>query len=357
MPRKGYRKSRAKPEESKSIYLYTYQSCETRRVSKLFLPHQLLAKVLFFLSGSKKRVSETVNDPSATAVNHPRRTTIIDVLKELRATTFLQLIQQTQLGEALQGSGPYTVFAPTDDAIDRLPKWAQRKLLSDSELLAQMLVYHITPGKLTSKDMKNELRVPTLFHGKPVTVRLYADRKPTINHVTVTVPDAIASNGVVHVIGDTLFPVPVGTIVDVLENCTSFSRFRNAVIRAGLDEELKNQANPMTLFAPTNDAFDLLPRRIRETLESANSTTSARSLAVKNAQAILLQHVVLGTYFSPALKDGQELTTAAERELLIGVRNDRLREVGLGRVLRSDIPATNGVVHAIDRFLSYDDIC
>lgn len=96
--------------------------------------------------------------------------------KELRATTFLQLIQQTQLGSALQGSGPYTVFAPTDDAIDRLPKWAQRKLLADSETLAQMLVYHITVDKITSKDMKNELRIPTLLHGKPVTIRLYADR-------------------------------------------------------------------------------------------------------------------------------------------------------------------------------------
>lgn len=117
-----------------------------------------------------------VNDPSALSINHPRRTTIIDVLKELRATTFLQLIQQTQLGSALQGSGPYTVFAPTDDAIDRLPKWAQRKLLADSETLAQMLVYHITVDKITSKDMKNELRIPTLLHGKPVTIRLYADR-------------------------------------------------------------------------------------------------------------------------------------------------------------------------------------
>lgn len=85
-----------------------------------------------------------VSDPSASAVNHPRQTTIIDVLKELRATTFLQLIQQTQLGEILKGSGPFTVFAPTDDAIDRLPKWAQRKLLQDAEALAHMLLYHIT---------------------------------------------------------------------------------------------------------------------------------------------------------------------------------------------------------------------
>jgi len=120
-----------------------------------------------------------VSDPSATPVNHPRTNSIIDVLKELRATTFLQLIQQTQLGEALQGSGPYTVFAPTDDAIDKLPKWAQRKLLQDSETLAQMLVYHITVGKITSKDMKNELRVPTLYHGRPVTIRVYADRVST----------------------------------------------------------------------------------------------------------------------------------------------------------------------------------
>ena len=117
-----------------------------------------------------------VLDGSATSVNHPRKTTLIDVLKELRATTFLQLIQQTQLGEALQGSGPYTVFAPTDDAIDRLPKWAQRKLLQDSEVLAHMLLYHITMGKVTSKEMKNELRLPTLYHGKPLTIRLYADK-------------------------------------------------------------------------------------------------------------------------------------------------------------------------------------
>jgi len=65
-------------------------------------------------------------------------------------------------------------------------------------------------------------------------------QKPTINQVTVTVPDAIASNGVVHVIGDTLFPVPVGTIFDVLDNCTSFSKFRDYVVKAGLQEELKN---------------------------------------------------------------------------------------------------------------------
>jgi len=63
-----------------------------------------------------------------------------------------------------------------DDAIDRIPKWAQRKLLADSELLAQMLVYHVSVGKITSKDFKNEMRIPTLLHGKPVAVRLFADK-------------------------------------------------------------------------------------------------------------------------------------------------------------------------------------
>jgi len=223
--------------------------------------------------------------------------------------------------------------------------------------LAHMLLYHITMGKVTSKDMKNELRVPTLYQGRPLTMRVYADRKPTINHVTITVPDGIASNGVVHVIGDTLFPLPVGNIFDVLENCTSFSKFKEYVRRAGLEEEFKSRGNPMTLFAPTNDAFDFLPHRVREILEAPANITSSRSSSRKNAQAMILQHVILGTHFSPAFKDGQEMTTASEREVLIGVRNDRLREVGLSRVLRSDIPATNGVVHAIDRFMAYDDIC
>lgn len=126
-------------------------------------------------------------------------------------------------------------------------------------------------------------------------------QKPTVNHVTITVPDAIASNGVVHVIGDTLFPVPVGNVFDVLDNCTSLTKFRDYVLKAGLDTELKNPSklfcffmidcwliktnnlykfefsfkdNPITLFAPTNDAFDLLPTRVKNILDSTNSPNS-----------------------------------------------------------------------------------
>lgn len=73
-------------------------------------------------------------------------------------------------------------------------------------------------------------------------------QKPTVNHVTITVPDAIASNGVVHVIGDTLFPVPVGNVFDVLDNCTSFSKFRDYISKAGLDAELKNPSNAISEF-------------------------------------------------------------------------------------------------------------
>ena len=72
-------------------------------------------------------------------------------------------------------------------------------------------------------------------------------QKPTINHVSITVPDAIASNGVVHVIGDTLFPVPVGNVFEVLENCTSFSKFRDYVRKAGLEEELKNKGKKYSI--------------------------------------------------------------------------------------------------------------
>lgn len=123
----------------------------------------------------------------------------------------------------------------------------------------------------------------------------------------MTVPDAIASNGVVHVIGDVLFPVPVGNVFDVLDNCTSFSKFKEYIIKAGLQDELKNAgtvlvfmiykvhpqliivihwllllflintllfykiaANPITLFAPTNDAFDFLPSRVKDILENAD---------------------------------------------------------------------------------------
>jgi len=275
----------------------------------------------------------------------------MDLLKDLRASTLVELFEKTNLAEALESSGPYTVFAPTDDAFERLSRTAQRQLEAKPDLLRTMLLTHISPGRIGSRDIADEQRLPTLANGS-LAVRIHADRKPTINQVTITVPDAIATNGYVHIVSDVIFPVPARDVIEILDNCPSFSILREYIRRAGLEEQLKYQVNPVTLFAPTDEAFKLVSDQIQEKLFRKDLTGNLTNLA-----KTILNHVVIGTYYSPSLRDGQQLVTVSEWELEVAVRSNRIREVNIARVIRSDMPAGNGVVHAIDRVLRPDEFC
>jgi uncharacterized surface protein with fasciclin (FAS1) repeats len=119
-------------------------------------------------------------------------------------STLVAAVEAAGLAETLSGDGPFTVFAPTDEAFDALPEGVVDALLlpENQETLASILTYHVVPGEVTS-DMITAGEVATV-QGDPVT--LAVDGGVTVNDATVVTPDVAASNGVIHVIDAVLLP-------------------------------------------------------------------------------------------------------------------------------------------------------
>ena len=121
-------------------------------------------------------------------------------------TTLVTAVKAAGLAETLQGSGPFTVFAPTDAAFARLPKGTVEALLADKEKLAAVLTYHVVAGKVMAGDIvKANGAKPSTVNGQPLDIVL-RNGKVYVNGAPVVTADIVASNGVIHVIDTVLLP-------------------------------------------------------------------------------------------------------------------------------------------------------
>lgn len=134
--------------------------------------------------------------------------TIVDVAGSAGTfETLLTAAQAAGLAETLQSDGPFTVFAPTDDAFAALPDGTVESLLADPEALADILLYHVVAGKVLAADVIG-LDSATTAEGSNVAITV-AGGSVMINESNVTATDIEASNGVIHVIDAVLLP-PAG---------------------------------------------------------------------------------------------------------------------------------------------------
>ncbi len=120
-------------------------------------------------------------------------------------TTLLAAAEAAGLVETLVGEGPFTVFAPTDEAFAALPEGTVEALLepANQEQLQQVLLYHVVPGKVMSTDLSDDMEAETAM-GQAVTIDL--DDGVTVEGATVVSADIEASNGVIHVIDTVILP-------------------------------------------------------------------------------------------------------------------------------------------------------
>jgi len=118
--------------------------------------------------------------------------------------TLVKLVQEADLVDALRGEGPFTVFAPTDEAFAKLPKAQVEALLKDKEALRQVLLYHVVSGKVMSKDVV-KLRSAKTLQGQNITIRVQGNTV-RINDAKVVKADIECSNGVIHVIDKVILP-------------------------------------------------------------------------------------------------------------------------------------------------------
>ena len=118
--------------------------------------------------------------------------------------TLVAAVQAAGLVETLQSSGPFTVFAPTDEAFAKLPEGTVESLLENPEQLKQVLLYHVVPGRVMAADVV-KLDSATTAQGSDVNIML-ADGGVRVNDANVTATDIETSNGVIHVIDTVIIP-------------------------------------------------------------------------------------------------------------------------------------------------------
>lgn len=118
--------------------------------------------------------------------------------------TLATALTEAGLVETLKGKGPFTVFAPTDEAFAKLPKGTLEALLKDKKALKNVLLYHVVSGNVLAKDVVKLSKTKTVG-GQEVAIKV-KDGKVTINSSNVTATDIKASNGVIHVIDAVLIP-------------------------------------------------------------------------------------------------------------------------------------------------------
>jgi uncharacterized surface protein with fasciclin (FAS1) repeats len=132
--------------------------------------------------------------------------TIVEVASDGGFNTLVAAVEAAGLAETLQGEGPFTVFAPTDEAFAKLPEGTVESLLKpeNKDQLVAVLTYHVVAGEVTSDRVVNLSKAVTI-QGGDIAISV-VDGKVRINDATVVNADVEASNGVIHVIDSVLLP-------------------------------------------------------------------------------------------------------------------------------------------------------
>lgn len=254
---------------------------------------------------------------------------------------------EAELVTALQGDGPFTVFAPTNEAfqalLDQL-KISAEDLLAHPQL-SEVLLYHVVSGKVLSTDLSDGM-MPETLQGETLSVDLSMGVK--INESTVTLADLDATNGVIHVIDQVLVPesfvleteAELPSIVDIALGNEDFSMLVSLLQQADLVGVLQGEG-PFTVFAPTNAAFEAL-------LDGLGVTPEAL-MAQPDLSKVLLYHVLSGKVMSTDLQDGMTAATVNGEEITVDL-SDGVK-INDSVVSAADIEASNGVVHVIDSVL------
>jgi uncharacterized surface protein with fasciclin (FAS1) repeats len=266
--------------------------------------------------------------------------TIVDIARSNPDfTTLSAALEQTGLDQSLAGEGPFTVFAPTDAAFDRLPPGMLEEITS--ETLSQILLYHVVAGDVRASDVVAIDSAETLA-GAPVAIR--ADGDVVLNSLTrVTTTDIVADNGVIHVIDSVMMPLDLtfpGTLVEAAAAYPSLDILVGAVGDVSLAGALAgdNEGQGLTLFAPGNAAFESLG-------------IDLSSLTSEQLTDVLLYHVVGGTVAAADVVRLDSAPTLQGGAIAIEVTADGVVLNDQTAVVRTDLFVENGVLHVIDGVL------
>lgn len=299
--------------------------------------------VLVMVTGCKKDDNDSTSDKTITQV------VTDDANFSLLEHALMRAGLTTTLGTA--GAGSYTVFAPDNAAFTAAGLGTEAAIDAlDQTELSFILLYHVLGSEVVSSAIATGDNAATTMLSTDVA---YISKKTNgnvfINGAQVTTADIDCNNGVIHKINKVLMP-PAGDIVDIASGNANLSYLVAAVVRASTGSTnvaaALSGAGPLTVFAPTNDAFIAAGFPTIASINAADPNTLA---------SILTYHVVSARIFSCDLTNGQVATTLNTGTVTIattsGVTVKGNGNTTASNVTSADIVADNGVVHVIDRVL------
>ena len=280
--------------------------------------------------------------------------TIVDVAVAAGSfSTLVTAVQEADLVGTLSSEGPFTVFAPTDDAFAALPEGLLDTILADNDLLTSILTYHVVAGEVPAAAVVT-LESAETVQGESVTITV-DDGAVMVNQANVIQTDIDASNGIIHVIDAVILPPSVAEALaagdeeamdegaDIIATATeagSFTTLLTAIEAAGLTETLMGDG-PFTVFAPTDEAFAAVDE---ETLNGLLADPEALA-------QVLLYHVVEGAVPAADVVTLESATTIQGSDVGIAVEGDAVILNGSANVVQTDIETSNGIIHVIDAVL------
>jgi len=260
-------------------------------------------------------------------------------------STLNAAVMKAGLSSTLESTGPFTVFAPNNEAFTTAGITSGVLAGLTSTQVKNILLYHTITSKILAS------QVPAGPDAAVVAANgdtLYVTNNSNgvfVNGVQVIQANVQASNGVIHVIGTVLMP-PSGNIVQMAQADTSLSYLVVAVVTANLQGALSG-SGPLTVFAPTNNAFRAAGFPTIASIQAASPATLT---------SILTYHVIGARVFSSDLTNGEQATTLNGEKVTIGLTSSGATVKGMSNtspsnIIAANIVATNGVIHVIDQVL------
>ncbi|MGE3180642.1 MAG: fasciclin domain-containing protein [Phycisphaerae bacterium] len=254
--------------------------------------------------------------------------------------TLVAAVKAADLASTLSGKGPFTVFAPTDEAFAKLPAGTVESLLKpeNKAKLQAILKYHVIAGDVRAEQVVTQPLLKSV-NGQAIAIETKGNTA-MVDNAKITATDIACTNGVIHVIDTVILP-ETKNVVEVAQGAGSFNTLIAAAKAAGLVPALTGEG-PITLFAPTDAAFAKLPKG---TVESLLQPENKDKLA-----NILKYHVVSGRVYSPDAVSAGKAETLEGGKIKIAAKGGTAM-VNDAKLVKTDIDASNGVIHVIDTVL------
>uniref|UniRef100_A0A669AZ41 Periostin, osteoblast specific factor b n=1 Tax=Oreochromis niloticus TaxID=8128 RepID=A0A669AZ41_ORENI len=289
------------------------------------------ATVLYECCPGYMKMDGMLGCPAVAPIDH-----VYGSLSIVKASSTQNYADISKLRSEIEGPGSFTFFAPSNEAWDNLDATVRDALVSNVNIeLYNALHYHMVNNRLLTKDLKNGIKVTSMYNDLDLHINHYSNGIVTVNCARIIYANQIATNGVVHVI-DRVISTIGNTIQDVIE-------VNDDLTTLSLLEKL-GQPGHYTLFAPTNEAFEQLGSDVLERIQSDKQAL----------KALLSFHLLDSIQCSEGILAGTSYETLEGNNIEIGCDGESLTVNGIKMVRQKDIVTTNGVIHIIDKALVPD---